>query len=153
MNKKFQWIFFDLDGTLADSIPTMYQVYIRFLSQFGIKGNEKEFEDLDGPALSEIVATLRVRYRLASDNISLLRLYKDKMRDAYMNHIRPSDGANDTLLELKNRGYNLLLITSSDPETPLEFIKRQKWDRYFCHFVFGDEVKKQSQSLRFIVSH
>jgi HAD superfamily hydrolase (TIGR01509 family) len=142
MNRKFNWIFFDLDGTLADSIPAMYQVYIGFLNKFGINGTKEEFEELNGPSLSEIVDILRTRHRLDSDKYFLIDLYKSKILDAYKNYVKPIDGANDILQELKNRGYKLLLVTSADQEIALEFIKCQKWDRYFQYHVFGNEIKK-----------
>ena len=142
MNRKFNWIFFDLDGTLADSIPAMYEVYISFLSKFGINGTKEEFEELNGPSLSEIVDILRTRHRLDSDKYFLIDLYKSKILDAYKNYVKPLDGSNDVLQELKNRGYKLLLITSANQEIALEFIKRQKWDRYFQDYCFGNEVKR-----------
>lgn len=101
MNRKFNWIFFDLDGTLADSIPAMYEVYISFLSKFGIKGTKEEFEELNGPSLSEIVDILRTRHRLDSDKYFLIDLYKSEILDAYKNYVKPLDGSNDVLQELK----------------------------------------------------
>jgi len=142
MNRKINWIFFDLDGTLADSIPAMYEVYISFLSKFGINGTKEEFEELNGPSLSEIVDILRTRHRLDSDKYFLIDLYKSKILDAYKNYVKPLDSSNDVLQELKNRGYKLLLITSANQEIALEFIKRQKWDRYFQDCCFGNEVKR-----------
>ena len=142
MNRKFKWIFFDLDGTLADSIPPMYQVYLNFLTEFDKRGTKEEFDELNGPSLPEIVSVLKTRYRLVDDKNFLMDLYKGKMLGAYKNYVKPIDGANDILQELKNRGYKLLLVTSADQEIALEFIKCQKWDRYFQYHVFGNEIKK-----------
>jgi len=52
---KFDWIFFDLDGTLADSIKIMNDVYFKFLAHFNLKGNIDEFNQLNGPSLNEII--------------------------------------------------------------------------------------------------
>ena len=105
MNRKFKWIFFDLDGTLADSIPPMYQVYLNFLTEFDKRGTKEEFDELNGPSLPEIVSVLKTRYRLVDDKNFLMDLYKGKMLGAYKNYVKPIDGENDILQELKNRGF------------------------------------------------
>jgi len=142
MNKKYNWIFFDLDGTLADSIPAMYQVYLDFLSGFNKRGTKEEFEELNGPALSEIVSVLKSRYNLTDDEKSLNSFYKKKILDAYKNIVKPMNGASDILEVLKSRGYKLLLVTSASQEVAEEFVKHQGWSKYFQDYVFGNEIKK-----------
>ena len=142
MNKKYNWIFFDLDGTLADSIPTMYQVYLNFLTEFDKKGTKEEFEELNGPSLTEIISVLKTRYGLIDDDVFLMNSYKEKIQDAYKNIVKPMSGAGDILEALKNRGYKLLLVTSASQEIANEFIKHQRWSKYFRDYVFGNEIKK-----------
>ncbi|MEK6646104.1 MAG: HAD hydrolase-like protein, partial [Candidatus Firestonebacteria bacterium] len=96
-NKKYNWIFFDLDGTLADSIPAMYQVYLDFLNEFNKRGTKEEFEELNGPSLPEIVSILKIRYGLVGDEVSLVDLYKKQILDAYKNIVKPMNGAGDIL--------------------------------------------------------
>jgi HAD superfamily hydrolase (TIGR01509 family) len=142
MNKKYSWIFFDLDGTLADSIQAMYQVYIDFLNGFDKRGTKEEFEKLNGPSLSEIVSILKTRYALIDDEVSLADTYRKKISDAYKNIVKPMSGASGVLEVLKNRGYKILLVTSASQEIATEFIKHQRWDKYFENYVFGNEIKK-----------
>jgi HAD superfamily hydrolase (TIGR01509 family) len=142
MNNKYNWIFFDLDGTLADSIPAMYQVYLDFLSKFDKKGTREEFEELNGPSLTEIVSVLKTRYGLIDDDVFLMNSYKEKIQDAYKNIVKPMNGAGDILAALKNRDYKLLLVTSASQEVAEEFVKHQGWSKYFQDYVFGNEIKK-----------
>jgi len=142
MNRKFDWIFFDLDGTLADSISVMYQVYLDFLSDFSKKGTREEFDELNGPALLEIVAVLKSRYKLTEDKDSLVNFYKNKISASYKSHVKPIDGSGAVLQELKNRGYKMMLVTSSDQDIALEFIRSQKWEQYFQNYVFGNQINK-----------
>lgn len=142
MNKKYSWIFFDLDGTLADSIPTMYQVYIDFLNGFDKRGTKEEFEELNGPSLSEIVPILKTRYSLPDNEVFLVNSYKAKISDAYKSIVKPMNGATRVLEMLKNRGYRMLLVTSASQEIAMEFVKHQRWDKYFQNYVFGNEIKK-----------
>jgi HAD superfamily hydrolase (TIGR01509 family) len=142
INKKCDWIFFDLDGTLADSLPAMYQIYLNFLNQFEKKGTRAEFEELNGPALPEIIMVLKIRYGLVDDEVFLIDLYKRQISDAYKNVVKPINGAADVLETLKNNGYKLLLVTSASREIASDFVKRQKWDKYFQDYVYGDEINK-----------
>ena len=142
MNKKYNWIFFDLDGTLADSIPAMYQVYLDFLNKFDRSGTKEEFEELNGPSLTEIVSALKARYGLVDDEDFLVGFYKEKILDAYKKIVKPMNGASDVLEALKSRGYKLLLVTSASQEVAEEFVKHQGWSKYFNDYVFGNEVKK-----------
>lgn len=141
-HKKVQWIFFDLDGTLADSIPAMYQVYFNFLNKFDIKGTKEEFEELNGPSLPEIISVLKTRYSLPNGENTLVEHYKKNILDAYKNHVKPLGDSNHILQELEGKGYKLLLVTSANQEVAIEFIKRQKWNHYFQHCVFGGEIKR-----------
>ena len=140
--RKFNWIFFDLDGTLADSIPASYKIHTDFLAQFGITGDKKEFEELNGPSIPEIITALKTKYKLDADKNYLIDLYKGGILDAYRNYIKPFDGLKDVLKELKDRRYKLALVTSADQEIAMGFIKNQKLEKYFQNYVFGNEVKK-----------
>lgn len=142
MNKKYNWIFFDLDGTLADSIPAMYQVYLDFLDRFDKRGSKDEFEELNGPSLPEIISVLKTRYDLVDDDVFLIGLYKEKILGVYKNIVKPMNGAGDVLEMLKSRGYKLLLVTSASQEIAIEFVKHQEWGKYFQNYVFGNEIKK-----------
>ena len=142
MNRKFDWIFFDLDGTLADSLADMFHVYSDFLGEFGTKGTRKEFEELNGPSLLEIVAVLKSRHNLAQDKDSLAKFYKNKISVAYKNHVKPIDGSGAVLQELKNLDYKVMLVTSSDQDIALEFIRSQRWEQYFQNYAFGNEIHK-----------
>ena len=49
-------VLFDLNGVLADSIPTLNNVYMEFLNQFGFEGSPEEFDThLNGRSDKEIV--------------------------------------------------------------------------------------------------
>jgi len=142
MNRKFEWIFFDLDGTLADSILVMYQVYLNFLNGFDKRGTKEEFEELNGPSISEIVTILKTRYGLVDNEVLLADIYRKKISDTYKNIVKPMNSARSVLEAIKSSDYKILLVTSASQEIAMEFVKHQKWARYFQGYVFGDEIKK-----------
>lgn len=135
-------MYFDLDGTLADSISESYKAHINFLNQFGAMGGKAEFEELNGLSLSETIAILKKRYYLPDTEEDLTALYRGRLLIAYNNSIQPCEGASDTLEELINRKYNLAIVTSADQEIGMGFIEKQNLGEHFQIFVFGDEVEK-----------
>jgi HAD superfamily hydrolase (TIGR01509 family) len=140
MNKKISWIFFDLDGTLIDSVTTLYEAYISFLSEFNITSNRKEFEKLNGPSIPEIVCILKDKYKLKGDKNHLVEIYFNKINETYKNNIKPVTDAN-YILEKLSENYKLSLVTSSSRKIASELIKQQGWEKYFQSYVFGDEIK------------
>ncbi|MEM2916590.1 MAG: HAD family hydrolase [Candidatus Woesearchaeota archaeon] len=135
------WILFDLDGTLADSLPALYQAYLDFLASHGITGTLDEFNMLQG-SLPDIVSHLKNAYGIDAPQDELERDYHERMRAAYEKHVEPYPDAKKTLEELKKQGYYLGLVTSAKKDLALSFIQKHKWDQLFSLMVFGDEVPK-----------
>lgn len=140
--KKFKWIFFDLDGTLADSIPALYQAHQDFLATFGIASDKAEFEQLNGPSLPEIIQFLKAKYKLTPDEDQLVALYRLGDRRAYTQLVKPFNDVEAVLKGLKERKYQLALVTSADPDIAMEFVNQNNFDSYFQQYVFGTEVVK-----------
>ncbi len=138
---KYEWIFFDMDGTLADSINQMYGIYQDFLKEHKLHGTLGEFSKLNGPSLKEIVSYLKKRYTLKENMNKLMVQYEKKMIEAYGNKILPRKGSNRLLTTLKKNNYKLALVTSANKKIATEFIKNNNWKKFFSVIVFGDEVK------------
>jgi HAD superfamily hydrolase (TIGR01509 family) len=139
--KRYDWIFFDLDGTLADSIGKLYDVYIKFLKEFGIDGNKKEFEILNGPSLNEIILILKKKYHLPKTKIDLLDIYEKKLEFTYENSISLIPKRFELLCFLKNNNYNLALVTSLSQKIVLSFLSKNNLKHFFNIIISGDDVK------------
>jgi len=141
--KNLSWLFFDLDGTLADSVEAIYQAYLTFMSWLGLKGSKEEFSSLlNGPSLREIVTILRHRHHLGERASDLLDSFRECVKESYKKRVKPMPGAEAVLAELRKRGYRLVLVTSGAKTVADVFLKRYDWERYFCACVFGDEVRR-----------
>lgn len=139
--KKIKWIFFDLDGTLADSISPLFNVYRKFLRELDIPADENDLRQLNGFSLVEIVSFLKFKYKINQSEQALYSLYKLKVAEAYANEVIPMEEA-DRTLRILCRDFNLQLVTSGDKVEAMSFIKKQGWTELFNSFVFGDEVLK-----------
>ncbi len=133
-------MFFDLDGTLADTIPVLYGVYLDFLREYGVEGSRAEFDELNGPSLPEVVAILRARYELPEGNETLLTGYANRLSDIYATGAKPFPEADATLRALKAQGRHLLLASSAPGEKARAFVQRQGWDELIEAYASGDEV-------------
>jgi len=134
-----KWIFFDLDGTLVNNLPALYGAYLDFLIDYGIKGNKKEFEKLNGPSLTEIITELKETYDLDESHNKLFENYASKIQSAYKNSKSRKQSTN-ILKSLNKRGYKLALVTSSSKKLAVILIRKFNWDRLFQMYVFGDEI-------------
>lgn len=136
-----KWIFFDLDGTLADTIPALYKAYLNFLNNFKKRGTRKEFAILNGPSLPEIVSYLKTKHNLKSSYNDLLRLYGELVLNSY-SKVGPMDNAQIVLQKLNKLNHKLMLVTSANRDIALKFVSNQGWQKYFQNYVFGNEMKK-----------
>jgi HAD superfamily hydrolase (TIGR01509 family) len=57
----------DFDGTLFDTVPRLYEVYLRFLDGFGVVGSASEFQSFSGATIPQFVTALSHRYALPGD--------------------------------------------------------------------------------------
>lgn len=105
-------ILIDLDGTLVDSIPALYQVYLKFLAYYGKKGTQEEFNALIGPSIDEIVEILRKKYELKPSLHDLSTMYVSTLMKQGFEGTVLFPGVKKVLEEAKKAGKKLAIITS-----------------------------------------
>lgn len=122
-----------------DSRVQLLNSYFIFLNKFGLTGSEKEFNKLDGPNISEIVAFLKKRYNLLESEKNLKKIYLDIVSKNYEKS-RPRKSIQSTLKKLIKNGYCLGLVTSSKKNFVLRLLKKYELTPFFKIMVFGDSV-------------
>lgn len=113
----------DMDGTLVDTIPLLYEAYMSFLKSYSIMGTPKEFESLMGPSLSEIIDILKKRYRLTDERNVLIDIYQDGLKEAYEEKVIFFPLAVETMHFAKKHNIKLGLVSSSEKQFIKAFIK------------------------------
>ncbi|GEC17410.1 HAD family hydrolase [Nitrobacter winogradskyi] len=108
----YRGLFLDLDGTLADSVTALRNVYHSFLVSFGASGDEAEFQRLNGPPLGEIVERLRMTHKLPGTPADLLQKYSAMVSQAHQS-ARPASGAFELLAHARESGLKIAVVTSS----------------------------------------
>ena len=105
-------ILIDLDGTLVDTIPALYQVYIKFLERYGHQGTPEEFESLIGPSIEDIVKILKKKYTLKESEKDLTTIYTSFIILQRFEGTTIFPGAKAFLTYTKKHKLKLGLVTS-----------------------------------------
>lgn len=134
-------ILIDLDGTLANNIPTLYSAYKHFLSHFQIVGTEKEFQDLIGPPLPKAVEILRERYKIKASLDELIKQYEESIQEGYRCSYEMHAGAETFLEWAFSQNIPLTLATAAPRRLAMDFIKRYDLMRFFERIVTADDTR------------
>lgn len=135
-------LFLDLDGTLADSLPVMRAVYHAFLAEHGKCGDEQEFQSLNGPALPEIIATLRQRHALDAAPDLLEARYRTLVAERYATDARPSPGAAELLATAARRGIPVWVVTSAERTVAERFLATHGLSRCVAGVVTAEGLPR-----------
>lgn len=117
-----QGLLVDLDGTLADSIFTLKQVFVGFLASHQIEGSEEEFNSYLGTPLPEVVRSLRKKYSLKDAYDTLYNQYISEVLHAYTRAVKPMPHAVETLRLFKKGGGRLALVTAASKPVVMAFL-------------------------------
>ncbi len=132
-------VLIDLDGTLADSLPIMLEVYYQFLKRHGIKGNRSEFNSLNGPNLDTIIQNLTNKYNLTQTLKASSTLYNSLIFENY-HKVRPTKGSKNFILDCKSLGLEIGIVTSNQKSIVLDWLDSVYLKQYISFLVCGDDV-------------
>ncbi len=124
-------IFFDLDGTLVDSIPFMQKIYLDFLKIYNYQGSIEEFNILNGKTLPEIIVYLKAKYNLASTIKGLFTQYQVMLSDSYASAAPLRREALGLLSRIYSSGLRIGLVTSASQELAQSFLVGNKLSHFF----------------------
>jgi HAD superfamily hydrolase (TIGR01509 family) len=130
----------DLDGTLADSMPYLYQVYLAFLRSHGHQGSEAEFQQLVGPPLAQVLLILKQRYELDVPDDALHQAYYRMLATDYAAHVQLAHGARAFLSAAYAHGARLMVVTSATSHFVDDFLTRENIAVFFEGMVTAEDV-------------
>lgn len=132
----------DLDGTLIDTLPALYQVYEKFMAKYGKKASKEEFKSLVGPSIDEIVKTLKAKHNLKESVDELSNYYVSILMLQGFDGTALFPHAKETLDQLKDKGVKLALVTSGTKTLVKQCLEPLKLNSYFDLIVTADDVHK-----------
>ncbi|OKH40249.1 carotenoid oxygenase [Calothrix sp. HK-06] len=126
-------IIFDFDGTIADTVDALVSVANRLAADFG-------YIQITSEELS-ILRNLTSREIIKYSGISIFKIpfLVKKVKSELKNKIpelKPIAGMQEALVELRNQGHRLGIITSNSQDNVAEFLRINNLDNLF-EFVYS----------------
>ena len=120
-------IIFDFDGVLVDSEILVAKAFAKYMHNFGITINDREFADYAGHKTVQTIALLSEKYSIKNQK----KFFDDIMdisSNIYKNELTVVNGANKFLEEIS---LNLYIGSNSTKEKIVDGLNRVKLDKYF----------------------
>ena len=130
MSNKYQYILFDLDGTLTDSGPGIMNGFAYAVEKMGDKVEDKNlFKRFVGPPLKE---SFQKYYGFSEDQaLQAIEYYREYFRAGGIFENKVYEGIPELLGELKKRGVLIALATSKPYEFSVEILEHFNLRQYF----------------------
>ncbi len=114
----------DFDGTMVDTVPTLFRMYMNFLAEHGAEGSEKEFNYLNGRAGHEAIVYLKETYELPQSMEELALDYMMKLREFYASDVEFFPGTVEFLRAARANGLRLAIVSAASGELIKSTLKR-----------------------------
>ncbi len=149
--KKYEYLFFDLDGTITDSFLSVANSFKYALESYGIKVDDiNSLRPVLGPPLRTSFESM---FGFSPDEA--LKAV-DKYRERYVNHYieenRVYEGVPSVLEKLCNAGYKLVLATSKPERFATEIMRHFELDKYF-YFITGATMDKSRDTKEKVLQY
>lgn len=144
----YDYIFFDLDGTLTDSGDGIVNSVIYALKRFGIDKSREELYKFVGPPL--LYSFKEFCGFSESDAERAVTYYREYFADKGIFENRVYDGIKEVLTKLRDSGRSLCVATSKPQEYTLKILDKFGLSEYF-DYVFGSSMNGNDSSKEIII--
>lgn len=135
--KKYQYILFDLDGTLTDSKEGITKCVAYALEYFGIK--TEDYNDLCKFIGPPLLKSFMEFYSMDEKSAAIaVKKYRERFSVKGLYENRVYEGIEDVLKLLKEQNRELIVATSKPEVYAKQILKHFGLDRYFS-FIAGSE--------------
>lgn len=142
-SQSFGGIVFDCDGTLVDSMPIHYVVWVESLNHFGAPFDftEEVFYSLAGVREQDVVKMLNEQYRSAVDPDGVAH-YKFDLFQKRMGEVREIKPVADLARRAHAQGMPIAVASGSEEETVRGVLAANDLERLFEVIITPKLVKK-----------
>jgi HAD superfamily hydrolase (TIGR01549 family) len=128
-------VIFDFDGTLANSVDLIFDLYNSHADEFGYIAVERaEFSALRRMGYTKAMRLKKIKARKIPKIIMVL----SKEMQKKMNTVAPYEGIVDVLFKLQKEGYNIGVLTSNQASLVQDFFKKHKFPEF--DFVVSEKT-------------
>ena len=156
-NDKYSVVFFDLDGTVADSGEGVTNSVIYALERFGMTETTENTKRFIGPPLAH---SFKSFYGFDDEKAMLaIKYYREYYKEKGIYECYLYDGMRELLSGLKRRNYKVVLCTSKPEEyakTVLEYLGVIKYFDVVCGATMDEKTrttKEEVMSYAMMMAH
>jgi HAD superfamily hydrolase (TIGR01509 family) len=120
-------IIFDFDGVLVDSEILVAKAFAKYMQNFGIDIDEKEFASFAGKKTVQVIEILSKKYSI-KDQEKFFRDIMEIASNIYKKELTTVKGAYDFVSNLK---FNMFIGSNSMKERIIDGLQRVKLNKYF----------------------
>lgn len=129
------YIIFDADGTLLDSLHYWTHIAVDYLKTFNITLDENFYPDVKDLTLLQTAQLLIERFHINKEPQEIIDGINDLIADAYRNEILIKPNVKECLQNFYEKGYQMCVVTASDHDLVCTALERNKVLKYF-NFVY-----------------
>lgn len=139
------YLFFDLDGVILDSMPYHAKAWIEAFSQFGLKFEEREIYLHEGAIELDTAREMFLKKGInptAEFFKKVFKIQKEIFKKRYAKLVKPFPEVPVLLENLKKEKKKLALVTSSHSEIFNEVFPKELIP-YFSVIITGDKIERR----------
>lgn len=144
----FDAVLFDLDGTLIDSAPGIFDAFRFTLAQYGVSAPEEQLRRFLGPPLRDSFAQLLPH----QDVEHAVEVYRARYAQASGPLTKAYPGAAEMLSALRNAGYTVCLATSKVRYAALQLLQELQLTDYF-DYIGGASADTSLDTKTAVIRH
>lgn len=136
---------FDMDGVIIDSEPIYYNLCVAYFDRQNLKMCRDDYDAYVGTTSTYMWEAFRNKFSLPH---TLAQLVSDSKTGfvSYINthceDVKPVDGIQDFIEDLKKRGFKLAVASSSHIDAINAVVKTLKFENFFDVLVSGENIRK-----------
>ncbi len=138
-------IIFDFDGTIADSLEVIGDIFYEVTRHQELKSSE--IDEIRQQSLRQVAKQLHVRWW----QVPLLMLRGRQLMAGRTAEISIFKGIPDVIKQLKADKYKMLVMSSNSTSTIKAILRRENLDGYFAKIYGGIGLFSKARALRRII--
>lgn len=142
MLKNIKAVFFDLDGTLVDSMHVWKEVDIEFLGRFGLHLPPMLQQEIEGMSFKETAIHFKQRFSLELSIEEIMNIWNEMAFQKYSEEIDFKPGAFEFLKYLKANEIYTAICTSNSRELVNAVGEHLGFIPYFDEIISSGEVER-----------
>jgi len=155
--KKFDLVIFDLDGVLIDSKKAWLWMHKKALESQGYFYSFKKIESHLGQTAERVISNLipkRDKNRKKKIKRALKLVKKISREEQFYKKVKLIPFAKGILRKLKEKKFNLVLVTNSNKEFVNLILKKFSLKNYWKKIITADDnFKNKEKAFSFLISH